>query len=285
MKNIEKLETTACQVRRDIVRMVAAVNSGHPGGSMSASDVLTALFFEVMDIEPSAFTKDGKGEDVFYLSNGHISPVFYSVLSRRGYFPVDEMKTFRIMGSRLQGHPTPKSGLPGVRVASGSLGQGLSVGAGHALSKKLDGDSKNVFVMMGDGELQEGQIWEAAMFATAQKIDNLIAIVDWNNQQIDGTCEQVMEGAICTLPQKFEAFGWRVLQVDGHNMAEVVETLRYAKETACGKGRPVVILAKTIMGYGVDFMAGTNEFHGKATSEAQTIEALKQLPTTSLGDF
>lgn len=284
MKTIDQLEQTASQVRRDIIRMVAAVNSGHPGGSMSATDLMVALFFEVMNAKPERFTKDGRGEDVFYLSNGHISPVFYSVLSRRGYFEVSELATFRHLGSRLQGHPTPCTGLQGVRVASGSLGQGLSVALGHGLAKKLDGDNSRVFVMMGDGELQEGQVWEAAMFGVARGVDNVVAIVDWNNQQIDGTCSEVMPGGISTLPAKFEAFGWRVLQVDGHDMQKVVETLTYAKDVACGKGKPVIVMAKTIMGKGVDFMEDTCEFHGKATNPEQTIKALAQLKET-LGDY
>lgn len=284
MKTKDQLEQISSQVRRDIIRMVSGANSGHPGGSMSATDLMVALFFDVMDIDPSKFTKNGVGEDVFYLSNGHISPVFYSVLSRRGYFPVSEMSSFRVMGSRLQGHPTPCSGLSGIRVASGSLGQGLSVALGHGLAKKLDGDQKKVFVIMGDGELQEGQVWEAAMFGAARGVDNVVAIVDWNNQQIDGSCSEVMPNAINTLPAKFEAFGWRVLQVDGHDMAKVVETLKYAKEVACGKGKPVIILAKTIMGKGVDFMEDTCEFHGKATNAEQTIKALEQLKQT-LGDY
>lgn len=285
MSKIKQLETTATQVRRDILRMVSAVNSGHPGGSMSATDIMTALYFEVMDIDPKNFTINGSGEDMFFLSNGHISPVFYSVLARRGFFPVSELATFRIIGSRLQGHPTPDKGLEGVRVASGSLGQGLSVGVGAALAKKLNGDDKKVFVMMGDGELQEGQAWEAAAFATARKVDNIIAIVDWNNQQIDGTCEEVLSQGSGSWRAKFEAFGWRVLEVDGHNMEEVVKTLKYAKENGCGKDRPVVILARTVMGKGVSFMEDTNEFHGKATNAAQTEQGLKELGTTPLGDY
>ncbi|CDN32422.1 Transketolase, N-terminal section [Mucinivorans hirudinis] len=284
MNNIKNLEKIAAQVRRDIVRMVAAVNSGHPGGSMSATDVVTALFFDVMDAEPAKFTREGKGEDMFFLSNGHISPVLYSVMARRGYFPVSELATFRLLGSNLQGHPTPRH-LDTIRVASGSLGQGLSVALGVGLAKKLDGDTHKIFVLTGDGELQEGQIWEAAAFATARKIDNVIAIVDWNNQQIDGTCEEVLSQGEGSFRGKFEAFGWRVLEVDGHNMDEVIKTLRYAKENACGKGKPVVILAKTIMGKGVSFMENTNEFHGKATSAQQTEQALRELPTTDLGDY
>lgn len=284
MNSTKKLEAIASQVRRDIVRMVAAVNSGHPGGSMSATDIVTALFFEVMKVEPSSFTKQGKGEDMFFLSNGHISPVLYSVMARRGYFPVEELATFRHLGSRLQGHPSPETGLPGLRIASGSLGQGLSVAAGAALAKRLNEDPNRVFVMMGDGELQEGQIWEAAAFATGRKIDNLIAIVDWNNQQIDGTVSEIMPEGDGSLRAKFEAFGWRVLEVDGHNMEEVVKTLSYARDMATGKGRPVVILARTVMGHGVDFMSATNEYHGKATNAEQTARALEQLPVT-LGDY
>lgn len=285
MNNTKKLETIAAQVRRDIVRMVAAVNSGHPGGSMSATDIATALFFDVMEIEPQNFTITGAGEDMFYLSNGHISPMLYSVMARRGYFPVGELATFRHLGSRLQGHPSPERGLEGLRVASGSLGQGLSVAVGSALAKRLDADSHKVFVMLGDGELQEGQVWEAAAFATARKVDNLVAIVDWNNQQIDGTCEEVLSQGDGSFRAKFEAFGWRVMEVDGHDMTEVVKTLRYAKDTACGKGRPVVILARTIMGRGVDFMSNTNEYHGKATNAEQTARALEQLKETTLGDY
>ena len=285
MKTTNELQTIATQVRRDIIRMVSQISSGHPGGSMSATDVMTALYFKVMNINPEKFTLNGKDEDMFYLSNGHISPVLYSVMARRGYFPVEELATFRHLGSRLQGHPSPAAKLPGIRVASGSLGQGLSVAAGSALAKKLDNDTNKVFVMMGDGELEEGQIWEAAMFATAHKIDNLIAIVDWNNQQIDGSCQEVLPGSVNNLPDKFEAFGWRVLQVDGHNMEKVVETLEYAATTATGKDKPVIILAKTMMGKGVDFMEDTCEFHGKATNAEQTVTALEQLKTTPLGDY
>lgn len=284
MTDNKKLETIASQVRRDIIRMVSAVNSGHPGGSLGATDILTALYFDVMDINPSNFTKDGRGEDVFYLSNGHISPLLYSILAHRGYFSDELLATFRKLGSQLQGHPTPAKGLYGIRIASGSLGQGLSNAIGHAMGKKMDQDKHTVFVMMGDGELQEGQIWEAAMFATGHKVDNLVAIVDMNNQQIDGTCQQVMPQGDSSLRAKWEAFGWRVLEVDGNNMTEVVKTLHYAKDTACSKGYPVVILAHTIMGKGVDFMENTNEFHGKATNAAQTESALKQLKET-LGDY
>ena len=249
---------------------------------MSATDVVTALFFEVMDADSAAFSAQGAGKDVFYLSNGHISPVLYSVLARRGYFSVSELATFRKLGARLQGHPTPVYGLPGVQIATGSLGQGISVAIGHGLAKRIDGDAGRVFVVMGDGELQEGQVWEAAAFAAARKVDNVVAIVDYNNQQIDGSCDEVLP--LGDLRAKFEAFGWRVLDMPGHDMDEVVKTLRYAKETATGKGKPVVVLAKTVMGKGVDFMEDTNEFHGKATSAEQTAAALAQLEET-LGDY
>lgn len=278
----QKLEQIASQVRRDIIRMVSAVNSGHPGGSMSATDVMVALFFDVMQANPAQYAAKSEGKDVFYLSNGHISPALYSVLARRGYFPIEELATFRHLGARLQGHPTPVYGLPGVNIATGSLGQGISVAIGHALAKKVDGDTGHVFVVMGDGELQEGQVWEAAGFAAARKVDNVIAIVDYNNQQIDGSCDEVLP--LLDLRAKFEAFGWRVLEVAGHDMEQVVRTLRYAKETASGKGKPVMILARTVMGKGVDFMENTNEFHGKATSAEQTASALAQLPQT-LGDY
>ena len=284
MANIKKLEAIASQVRRDIIRMVTVCNSGHPGGSLGAADIATALYFDVMDIDPANFTMEGKGEDVYYQSNGHVSPLFYSVLARRGYFPLEELGTFRVLGSRLQGHPTPAKGLPGVRVASGSLGQGLSCAIGHALAKKLDGDPCKVFTMVGDGELEEGQIWEAAMFATGRKVDNIIAIVDWNGQQIDGPTEEVMPEGDGSLRGKWEAFGWRVLEVDGNNMTELVKTLTYAKENACGKGRPVVILARTAMGKGVDFMEGTHEYHGKVPGPDLIKSALEQLEET-LGDY
>lgn len=285
MTSTKNLTNVATQVRRDIIRMVAAVNSGHPGGSMSATDIITALLFETMQATPENFTMEGKGEDMLFLSNGHISPVLYSVMARRGYFPVSELATFRHLGSRLQGHPTPDKGLPGIRMASGSLGQGLSVGIGAALSKRIDKDPHKIFVIMGDGELQEGQIWEAAAFATARKVDNIIAIVDWNNQQIDGSCEEVLSQGDGSWRAKFEAFGWRVLEVDAHDMGEVIKTLKYAKEKACGKSRPVVILARSIMGKGVSFMENTNEFHGKATNAEQTEQALRELGTTPLGDY
>ncbi|MEG0032791.1 MAG: transketolase [Mucinivorans sp.] len=280
--SVKKLEDVASQVRRDIIRMVSAVNSGHPGGSMSATDIMVALFFDVMEPAVSDFTIKSPGSDVFYLSNGHISPALYSVLARRGYFDIKELATFRHLGSRLQGHPTPVYGLPGVHIATGSLGQGISVALGHALAKRVDGDAGKVFVVMGDGELQEGQVWEAAGFASARKIDNVIAVVDYNGQQIDGKTDEV--SPLGDLRAKFEAFGWRVLEVAGHDMEQVVKTLAYAKNTASGKGKPVMILAKTVMGKGVDFMEDTNEYHGKAPSAEQAIVALSQLRET-LGDY
>lgn len=276
------LEKVASQVRRDIIRMVSAVNSGHPGGSMSAADIMVALFFKVMQAAPQTYTVSGHDEDMFFLSNGHISPALYSVMARCGYFPVSELATFRHLGSRLQGHPSPAFGLPGVRIATGSLGQGISVAIGAALSKKISGDTRRVFVMMGDGELQEGQVWEAAEFAAARGVDNLVAIVDYNGQQIDGTCDEVLP--LLDLRAKYEAFGWRVLDMPGHDMVEVVKTLSYARDIASGKGKPVIILARTVMGKGVDFMADTNEFHGKAPSAEQAQIALSQLEQT-LGDY
>ncbi len=249
---------------------------------MSATDVMVALFFEVMNIEPKNFAKDAKGEDAFYLSNGHISPVMYSVLARRGYMELSELSTFRQLGSRLQGHPSPSYNLPGVRIATGSLGQGISVAIGHAAAKKIDGDTNTIFVMTGDGELEEGQVWEAAAFANAREIDNVVAIVDWNNQQIDGNCQEVMK--LGDIKAKFEAFGWITVEVDAHDMEQVVSTLKNAKENLCGHKKPVVVLAKSKMGRGVDFMEDTNEYHGKVTSKEQTEIALSQLEET-LGDY
>ncbi|WP_298063858.1 transketolase [uncultured Rikenella sp.] len=293
MAEIKQLETVAAQARRDIVRMVASAASGHPGGSLGAADVLAALYFDVMDIPQERIAhfdpagNHGDGEDLFYLSNGHLSPLFYSILARRGYFPVAELGEFRRIGARVQGHPTPAKELPGVRVASGSLGQGLSVAVGNALAKKLSGDDAHrVFVMMGDGELEEGQIWEAAMFAAARGVDNVIGIVDMNGQQIDGSCAAVLGmGCARQLRAKWEAFGWTVIDMDGHDMQNIVDTLHYARNEASGHGKPVVILARTIMGRGVDFMAGTNEWHGKAPNAEQAEVALAQLPTTELGDY
>lgn len=278
---LEQLKEMASQVRRDIVRMVHAVQSGHPGGSLGCTEYMVALYFHMMKYNTD-FDMDGKNEDVFYLSNGHISPVFYSVLARAGYFPVSELNTFRKIDSRLQGHPTTHEGLPGVRIASGSLGQGLSVACGTALAKKLNGDPQTVFSLHGDGELQEGQNWEAIMFAAHHKIDNLIATVDWNGQQIDGATKDVMN--LGDLRAKFEAFGWHVIDLEqGNDMAAVVSTLDTAK-AATGKGKPVVILMKTGMGHGIDFMEGSHEWHGIAPNDDQLAKALAQQPAT-LGDY
>ncbi|UKJ08842.1 transketolase [Solitalea lacus] len=273
MPTTEKLKKVALQVRRDIVRMVHAVNSGHPGGSLGCTDYLVALYFEVMNHNPE-FNMDAIGEDVFFLSNGHISPVFYSVLARSGYFPVKELSTFRKLNSRLQGHPTTHEGLPGVRMASGSLGQGLSVALGAAQTKKLNNDKSLVFSLHGDGELQEGQIWEAAMYASHNKVDNIIATIDVNGQQIDGSTDQVL--SLGNLRAKWEAFGWEVIDMDGNKMDEVIKTLNYAK-TQTGKGKPVVILMKTEMGFGVDFMMGSHKWHGVAPNDEQLAQALSQL--------
>lgn len=282
MSDITYLTKIAAQVRRDVIRMTSAAASGHPGGSLSSADFLTALFFDAMNIEPAKFTMDGKGEDVFYLSIGHISPAFYSVLARRGYFDKTELATFRHYGSRLQGHPTPAKHLQGVRIASGSLGQGLSNAIGHALAKKLDKDNNLVYTLHGDGELQEGQIWEAAMFAASHGVDNLIATVDWNKQQIDGCCDEVI--AMGNLVAKWKAFGWEVLECpDGNNLELVAGYLKKARMST-GKGKPVMILMHTKMGKGVDFMCGTNEWHGKAPNKELAEKALAQLPET-LGDY
>jgi len=277
MSKIDELKALAGQVRRDIVRMVHAVNSGHPGGSLGCTDYFVALYGEIMDYDPQNFSMDGKGEDIFFLSNGHISPVWYSVLARMGFFEVDELKTFRKINSRLQGHPTTHEGLPGVRVASGSLGQGLSVALGAALAKRLNGDDKIVFSLHGDGELQEGQIWEAALFGAARGVDNIIATVDYNNRQIDGDVSDIL--SLGNLRAKWEAFGWEVLEMDGNEIAEVIKTLEQAKSRT-GKGKPVVIIMHTEMGFGVDFMMGTHKWHGVAPNDDQLEEALKQLPET-----
>jgi transketolase len=281
MSNIQKLKDTASQVRRDIIRMVHGAASGHPGGSLGCTDFLTALYFEIMDHNPEKFEMDGKNQDLFFLSNGHISPVWYSVLSRVGYFPVSELSTFRKLNSRLQGHPTPEEGLPGVRVASGSLGQGLSVACGAALTKKLNNDNKLVYTLHGDGELQEGQIWEAAMYAAANKIDNLIATVDYNGQQIDGPVEDVL--SLGNLKAKWESFGWTTMEMNGNDMEDILKVVSAAKANT-GKGKPVVILMKTEMGYGVDFMQGTHKWHGAAPNDEQKDNALSQLAET-LGDY
>lgn len=275
MADISQLEQLATQVRRDIVRMVHAVNSGHPGGSLGCTEYLVALYNAVMQHDPKHFTMDGTGEDLFFLSNGHISPVFYSVLARCGYFPVEELKTFRKLNSRLQGHPTTHEGLPGVRIASGSLGQGMSVAIGAALSKKLNKDSAIVYSLHGDGELQEGQIWEAAIYAAANKVDNYIATIDYNGRQIDGDVENVL--SLGNLKAKFEAFGWEVLEIQkGNNMVAVIDGLNHAK-TFVGKGKPIVVIMKTEMGAGVDFMMGTHKWHGSAPNDEQLQKALDQL--------
>jgi transketolase len=277
---IEELEDIASQVRRDIVRMVHGCQSGHPGGSLGCADFVTALYFEVLN-HSTDFKMDGVGEDLFFLSNGHISPVWYSVLARSGYFDVAELATFRKMNTRLQGHPTTHEHLPGIRIASGSLGQGLSVAIGAALAKKLNGDKSLVFTLHGDGELQEGQNWEAIMFAPFHKVDNLIATVDYNGQQIDGPTEKVL--SLDSLQAKFEAFGWHVINSDGNDMDAVVKALHLAKSLT-GKGRPILNLMSTQMGYGVDYMVGSHKWHGTAPNDAQLESALNQL-TSTLSDY
>jgi transketolase len=277
----EQLRRIASQVRRDIVRQTNGSASGHPGGSLGCTDFLVALYFEIMKYDAKNFTMDGKGEDLFFLSNGHISPAWYSVLARAGFFPLNELSTFRKIDSRLQGHPATHEGLEGVRVASGSLGQGLSVAIGAALTKKLNKDDRLVYCLCGDGEMEEGQVWEAVMYAGAKKTDNLIMTVDVNNQQIDGSVENVMPYG--DLRPKMEAFGWQVLSMDGNNMSNVVATLQKAKEL-CSHKRPVCILMKTEMGMGVDFMMGSHKWHGVAPNAEQTATALAQLDET-LGDY
>jgi transketolase len=278
---IKDLERIASQTRRDIVRMVASVNSGHPGGSLGCTDFLTVLYNKIMKHNSSSFSMDGIGEDIFFLSNGHISPVWYSTLARCGYFPVSELGTFRKLGTRLQGHPSTDKGLPGIRAASGSLGQGLSMAIGTAETKKLNGDSGLVYTLHGDGELQEGQIWEAAMYASAKKIDNLIATIDFNGRQIDGDVEDVL--SLGNLKQKWQAFGWEVLEMDGHNMQDLIDTLNKAKSMT-GQGKPICIIMTTEMGQGVDFMVGSHKWHGVAPNEEQLADALSQLEET-LGDY
>ncbi|TVZ51916.1 transketolase [Dokdonia sp. Hel_I_53] len=281
MADIKKLEAFVTQVRRDIVRQVHKVNSGHPGGSLGCAEFISILYQEVMNHD-SDFSMDGIGEDLFFLSNGHISPVFYSVLARSGYFPVEELNTFRLLNSRLQGHPTTHEGLPGVRVASGSLGQGLSVSIGAAQAKKLNKDSSTIYTLMGDGELQEGQNWEAIMYAAANKVDNLIATVDLNGQQIDGSTEKVLD--LGNLQAKFEAFGWAVIRVEkGNDIQSILNGINQAKELL-HNGKPVCILLHTVMGHGVDFMMGTHAWHGKAPNDEQLESALAQNPET-LGDY
>ncbi len=282
MPTLQQLENLSSQVRRDILRMVHAVNSGHPGGSLGCTEFFVALYGEIMKHDSSKWNMDGKGEDLFFLSNGHISPVFYSTLAHNGYFPVSELSTFRKLNTRLQGHPTTHDGLPGVRIASGSLGQGMSVAIGAALAKKLNKDDRTVFTLHGDGELQEGQIWEAAMYAAGNKVDNLICTVDVNGQQIDGPTDKVLP--MGDLEAKFAAFGWDVLKItNGNNLAEVIAGLKLALEHT-RKGKPVVILMKTEMGAGVDFMMGTHKWHGVAPNDEQLAQALSQIPST-VGDY
>ena len=276
----EYLKNFASQVRRDIVRMVHAQNSGHPGGSLGCVEYFTALYNEIMNYNTN-FNMDGQNEDLFFLSNGHISPVYYSTLARCGYFPISELSTFRKIDSRLQGHPTTHEGLPGVRIASGSLGQGLSVAIGAATSKKLNNDNSIVYTLHGDGELQEGQIWEAAMYASAKKIDNLISTIDYNGRQIDGDVDDVL--TLGNLESKWIAFGWKTLECDGNNMKDVVNTLNEAKSLT-GKGQPIMIIMKTEMGYGVDYMMGSHKWHGVAPNDEQLENALNQLEETH-GDF
>ncbi len=279
--NIPELRKMATQIRRDILRMVHGAQSGHPGGSLGCTDYLTALYFHVMDIHTD-FQMNGEGEDLFFLSNGHISPVWYSTLARRGFFDTKELGTFRKINSRLQGHPTPEENLPGIRIASGSLGQGLSVAIGAAQTKKAIGDTKHfVYVLMGDGEQQEGQIWEAAMYAAHHKVDNVIATIDCNNQQIDGRVQDVMN--LEDLGKKWEAFGWTVTTCHGNDIEDVIKQLNYARALA-GKGKPVMILMQTEMGSGVDFMEGSHKWHGVAPDDEQLKTALNQLEET-LGDY
>lgn len=281
MKEKNKLQKLVFQTRRDILRMVNNVNSGHPGGSLGCTEFFIALFHEIMDINQN-FIMDGKNEDIFFLSNGHISPVFYSTLARKGFFPISELSTFRLINSRLQGHPATHENLPGIRIASGSLGQGLSVALGASLSKKLNHDNKLIYVLLGDGELQEGQNWEAAMFASANKIDNIIATVDLNGKQIDGSTDEVLY--MGDLNKKFSSFGWEVLELkEGNNLELIIKTLKRAK-TLTKKQKPIIILMETEMGNGVDFMMGTHEWHGKAPNDELLVKALDQNPET-IGDY
>ena len=281
MKEKNKLQKLVFQTRRDILRMVNNVNSGHPGGSLGCTEFFIALYHEIMDINQN-FSMDGKNEDIFFLSNGHISPVFYSTLARKGFFPISELSTFRLINSRLQGHPTTHENLPGIRIASGSLGQGLSVALGASLSKKLNHDNKLIYVLLGDGELQEGQNWEAAMFASANKIDNIIATVDLNGKQIDGSTDEVLH--MGDLNKKFSSFGWEVMELkEGNNLELIIKTLKRAK-TLTKKQKPIIILMETEMGNGVDFMMGTHEWHGKAPNDELLVKALDQNPET-IGDY
>lgn len=279
--SVPEMQLMCTQVRRDILRMVHAVQSGHPGGSLGCTEFFVSMYFNILRHHPSSFTMDGRGEDIFVLSNGHISPVYYSVLARSGYFPVPELATFRRLGTRLQGHPATKEKLPGVRIASGSLGQGMSVAIGAALAKKLNQDAHFVYSLHGDGEMDEGQIWEAALFAAHNRIDNLISIVDVNGQQIDGSTDNVL--SLGDLHAKWDAFGWTVLEMDGHNLDQILQCVQKA-QSLTGKGKPVIILMHTVMGKGVDFMEGTHHWHGKAPNDEQLTRALEQLPVT-FGDY
>ncbi len=281
MASTDDLQKLATQVRRDILRMVHKVQSGHPGGALGCADLFVALYNGVLDQDSKKFSLDGNSQDVFFLSNGHLSAAWYSVLARSGYFDVSELSTFRILGSRLQGHPATQEGLPGIRIASGSLGQGLSAGIGMARSKKLNSDEHLVYVLMGDGETQEGQVWEAATYCGSKKVDNLIAIIDYNKKQIDGSTDDVMP--LLDMKFKWEAFGWHVLEMDGNKMEEVLEILNIAKANT-GKGKPVMILMKTEMGMGVDFMMGTHKWHGSPPKDEQLQNALSQLKET-VGDY
>ena len=279
-RDIEDLIKISSQVRRDILRMVHKVQSGHPGGSLGCTDLLVSLFFNIMKRKED-FDMNGKNEDIFFLSNGHISPVFYSVLSRAGYFDLNELNTFRELNSRLQGHPATHEGLPGIRIASGSLGQGLSVSIGSALSKKLNNDKSLVYILMGDGELQEGQIWEAAMFASHNNLNNLIGIIDYNGQQIDGPVDEI--NSLLNLEEKFKSFGWTTIKCDGHNYENLLKTFNDAKKKLRGN-KPVIVIMKTIMGKGVDFMENSHKWHGIAPDNDQLKKALSQLEET-LGDY
>lgn len=281
MADIQHLNDLSTQVRRDILRMVHGVKSGHPGGSLGCADFITALYAQIMDHNP-AFNMNALNEDVFFLSNGHISPVFYSVLARTGYFPISELATFRKLNSRLQGHPATHEHLPGVRIATGSLGQGISVAAGVALAKKMNKDSKLVYALMGDGEIEEGQNWEAFMFAAHHKVDNLIVTIDFNGQQIDGSTQDIM-GLGKDIEAKLLAFGWEVLHMDGHNMQAILDTMGQAKALT-GKGKPIFVMMKTEMGYPVDFMMGSHKWHGVSPNDAELENALSQLQST-IGDY
>ena len=280
-KRVEELQSIATQVRRDILRMVYAVQSGHVGGSLGCADFMTALFFEVMNCNPERFAIDGSGEDVFFMSNGHITPVLYSVMARRGYFPVSELSTFRRLHTRLQGHPSCVHGLAGIRMASGSLGQGVSIALGAAEAKKMNKDAHLVYVLTGDGELQEGQMWEALMYAGAKKVDNLILTVDYNHKQIDGNVEQVMD--LMDLSAKFRSFGWEVIEGEGNDMKLLLDCFAQAKKTV-GKGKPVAFLMHTEMGFGVDFMQGNHKWHGTPPNKEQFEAAIAQIPQT-VGDY